>query len=301
MLKPVQELAAHVRGRDIAAREVVSAALARIEDLDGRVNAFVEVDAERALAAADEVEAGDARPFAGVPIAIKDHRVRRRPPASHGFALGDFRPRPTQRRSVDACARPASSSSARRTRPSSGSCPSPSRDAFGPSRNPWDTGRTPGGSSGGSAAAVASGMTAIGYGGDGGGSIRIPAACCGLFGIKPSRGRISAAPVRRVAVLRDRGHGEPHGRRAAAALDVMAGYEPGDPHWAAEPKTSFADAATREPGRLRVAHHVHTAPPRRDPEHCVAGARDRGVARVPRPRGHGGHASGPPTATSRTS
>jgi amidase len=127
-------------------------------------------------------------------------------------------------------------------------------DRFGPARNPWDASRTTGGSSGGSAAALASGMVPIAHANDGGGSIRIPASCCGLVGLKPSRGRVSLAPD----------YGEYAGGIAiehvlsrtvldsAAALDVLAGYEPGDPYWAPDPSAPFAESVGRDPGRLRV-------------------------------------------------
>jgi amidase len=126
---------------------------------------------------------------------------------------------------------------------------------FGRACNPWNIDRTPGGSSGGAAAAVASGVVPMAAGNDGGGSIRIPAACCGLFGLRPSRGRISAGP----------GYGEywygasSEGvlsrsvRDTAVALDVLSGGEPGDPFVIAKPAGAYAQAMERDPGRLRIA------------------------------------------------
>lgn len=126
--------------------------------------------------------------------------------------------------------------------------------AFGRTANPWNADHTPGGSSGGAAAAVASGVVPMAAGNDGGGSIRIPAACCGLFGLKPSRGLVSSGP----------GFGEywygasSEGvisrsvRDSAAALDVIVGAEPGDPFLAAEPGVVYAQAMLRAPGRLRI-------------------------------------------------
>jgi amidase len=124
----------------------------------------------------------------------------------------------------------------------------------GACRNPWDTGRTPGGSSGGAAAAVAAGALALAHGSDGGGSIRIPAACCGLFGIKPSRGRVSPAPyVGGSLELSQSGPLSVTVRDSAAFLDVLAGYEWGDANVLPPPERPFVDEVGRDPGRLRIA------------------------------------------------
>ena len=122
----------------------------------------------------------------------------------------------------------------------------------GATRNPWDTERTPGGSSGGSSAAVASGTVPVAHGSDGGGSIRIPAACTGLFGLKPARGRISRAPDLGDHFLATDGALTRTVADSAAMLDVLAGYELGDATWAPPPERPFAEAARQEPGRLRV-------------------------------------------------
>ncbi|MGH2833453.1 MAG: amidase, partial [Solirubrobacteraceae bacterium] len=133
---------------------------------------------------------------------------------------------------------------------------------FGPTRNPYDLERTPGGSSGGAAAAVAAGLVPVAHGNDGGGSIRIPAACCGLVGLKPARGRISAAPERGEAPLDVDGMLTRTVGDSAALLDVLAGYELGDVAWAPPPAEPFATVAARDPGRLRIA--VTTTPPLAD-------------------------------------
>ncbi|MBW3609349.1 MAG: amidase, partial [Actinobacteria bacterium] len=131
--------------------------------------------------------------------------------------------------------------------------------AFGPTRNPWDLGSSPGGSSGGSAAAVAAGMVAAAHGTDGGGSVRIPAARCGLIGLKPSRGRISAAPDGdQMGGLLVDGVLSRTVRDAALLLDVLAGQEPGDPYAAPPQQRSYADELTaeREPVRVGVYTEV---------------------------------------------
>jgi amidase len=130
---------------------------------------------------------------------------------------------------------------------------------FGPVRNPWDTDRTPGGSSGGAAAAVASGMLPLAHGSDGGGSIRIPASCCGLVGLKPTRGRISRGPDQGDDFLVQDGVLTRTVAETAELLDVLSGYEVGDATWAPPPSEPFAAAAKREPGRLRIGYTTTAA------------------------------------------
>ena len=253
MLKPVHELAALVRGGEIAAREVVSGALSRIEDLDDRVNAFVEVDAERALEAADAIEPGDERPFAGVPIAIKSNT----PVAGLCMNFGSkflegHRPHHNAylvRRLRDAGFVVVGTTNM----PEFGILPTTEPRHSGATRNPWDLERTPGGSSGGAAAAVAAGMLPVAHGNDGGGSLRIPAACCGLVGLKPSRGRVSRGPDLGDSFLGCDGVLTRTVGETAALLDVMAGYEVGDATWAPRPIEPYSASVRRDPGRLRVA------------------------------------------------
>ena len=253
MFRSAVELARMVRSREISARELVEASLERIEELNPALNAFAQVDAEHALASADAIGPGDERPFAGVPVAIKnnrpaaglrltcgcelmahnecnyDHNVTRRLKAAGFIVVGTT------------------------TLPEYGILPVSEARIFGPTRNPWDLGRTPGGSSGGAAAAVASGMLPVAHGNDGGGSIRIPAACCGLVGLKAARGRISTAPDLGDSALVVDGMLTRSVADTAAILDVLAGYEPGDATWAPPPPEPFARLAEQDPGRLRIA------------------------------------------------
>ncbi len=145
----------------------------------------------------------------------------------------------------------------------------------GACRNPWDLGVTPGGSSGGSGAAVAAGLVPVAHGSDGGGSIRIPAACCGLVGLKPARGRISRAPYgTALAGLSTDGVLSRTVRDTAALLDLMAGYEPGDPTWAPPPARPFAEEVGADPGRLRIAFTLEPAIDYPVDPVCAAAARD---------------------------
>jgi amidase len=254
MFRSASELAEMVRAGELSARELVQCSLERIEELDPVINAFVEVTPERALAAAEEVEPGDRRPFAGVPIAIKNLRAASGLRFTYGCSLmRDFvasYDHNVTRRLKQAGFIVVGTT----TLPEYGILPTTEATLFGPTRNPWDLERTPGGSSGGAAAAVAAGMVPVAHGSDGGGSIRIPAACCGLVGLKPQRGRISVAPELGDSPLSVDGVLTRTVADTAAILDVLAGYEPGDATWAPPPHEPFAHTAARDPStRLRVA------------------------------------------------
>jgi amidase len=262
MFRSAIELASMVRSGEISSRELVETSLARIEELNPKLNAFVEIDGERALATAEQVKPGDERPFAGVPIAIKNNRPVSGLKMTIGCSLmGDYvadYDHNVVRRFKDAGFVIVGTT----TLPEYGILPTSEARLFGPTRNPWDLDRTPGGSSGGAAAAVASGMVPVAHGNDGGGSIRIPAACCGLVGLKPTRGRISAAPELGDSSLGIDGVLSRNVADTAAILDVLAGYETGDATWAPPPSEPFALASTRigdPPTRLRIA--TTTLPP----------------------------------------
>ncbi len=253
MFEGAVQLAAMVRAGEVSARELVQISLERIETLNPQLNAFVQVDAEGALAAADLVRPGDERPFTGVPVAIKNNRPVTGLRLTYGCSLmadhlAGYDHNVT-RRLRDAGFIIVGTT----TLPEYGILPVTEARLFGPTRNPWDLSRTPGGSSGGAAAAVAAGMVPVAHGNDGGGSVRIPAACCGLVGLKPSRGRISAAPELGDSSLGIDGMLTRTVADTAAILDVLAGYEPGDATWAPPPAEPFAAAAQRGPGRLRIA------------------------------------------------
>lgn len=260
LYRPAGELAHLVRAGEMRSRELVEASLARIEARDDALGAFTTLDADRALAAADRIEPGDPRPFAGVPLAVKDLLTAvagvRQTQGSDFF--GDYTP--DYDNAVVARLRAAGFVIVGvTTSPEFGILPVTEPRRFGPARNPWDPARTPGGSSGGSAAAVAAGMAPIAHGSDGGGSLRIPAACCGLVGLKPSRGRITHAPELGDSLLATDGVLTRTVADTATALDVLAGPELGDASWAPPPLAPYAATAATEPGRLRVALTV--APP----------------------------------------
>ena len=193
LTRPATELAELVRSGQLRSRELVEAALERIADMHA-LNAFTLVDAEGALAAADAIKPGDPRPFAGIPMAIKELNAVAGQPLTMGSDLyGDYRPEMDAyvvRRLRDA----GFVLIGRTAAPEFGILPVTESRRFGPTRNPWNLDHTPGGSSGGAGAAVAAGILPVAHGSDGAGSIRIPAACCGLVGLKASRGRISAGP-----------------------------------------------------------------------------------------------------------
>ena len=254
LLRSATDLAGLVRAGELTARELVEASLRRIDELEPTINAFAHVAHESALAAANAIGPRDSRPFAGVPIAIKDNRPVAAMPMTMGSDLfGEFTPRQEAflvRRVRDAGFVIVGKTSM----PEMGILPTTEPRRFGPTRNPWNTDRTPGGSSGGAAAAVAAGMVPVAHGNDGGGSIRIPASCCGLVGLKPARGRVSVGPHEGQSFLVCDGVLTRSVRDTASLLDVLAGAEPGDAAWAPPPPApGYAALAEADPGRLRIA------------------------------------------------
>jgi amidase len=266
------EQASLIRDGRLGARELVDAALAAIERDEH--NAFVLTCPERARAEADAIGPGDPRPLAGVPVAIKDLIVLteglRTTNASR--SLGDWAP------DVDsglvARLRAAGAIVVGKTNtPEWGMRPVTEPERYGATRNPHDPRLIPGGSSGGSAAAVAAGLVPIAHGNDAGGSIRIPASCCGVVGLKPTRFRVPLGP----ALQAFEGFGSDGVLTrsvvdTALALDIMAGDGPSTPLGPPLPHPSFADAALTPPHTLRI--RLCTVPPggeEVEPE-CVAAA-----------------------------
>jgi amidase len=233
-------LAERVRSRDVHPRELVELFLRRIEALDPQLNAFRVTLAEEALARVDATE-DTSGPLAGVPIAIKDDL----PVAGQAMTWGSRTYGPPQATDAEAVRRLRAAGAIPigiTNVPELMIWPWTVSEANGVTRNPWDRTRTTGGSSGGSAAATASGMISAATGSDGGGSIRIPAACCGLVGMKPTRDLVPAEPANDPwCGLSVFGALARSVRDSALMLDVMAGAD------------TFAAAAAAPPGKLRIA------------------------------------------------
>jgi amidase len=255
LTRPARELAGLIRSGELSAREVVESSLRRIDALEPTINAFTHVAHESALAAADAVKPGDPRPFAGVPMAIKDNRPVAGMPLTMGSDLFANVVPPHDSYCVRRLREAGFVLVGKTTMPEMGILPTTETRRFGPTHNPWNLDRTPGGSSGGSAAAVAAGMVPIAHGNDGGGSIRIPAACCGLVGLKPARGRVSVGPDGGQSFLVTDGVLTRDVADTIAALDILEGYEPGDATWAPPPAAPYAELAapaTDPPAGLRI-------------------------------------------------
>jgi amidase len=251
------ELREKVRKREVSAPELAKAYLDRIPVADGDIGAFVTVDRAFTLAAADaaqrRIDAGEDLPLSGVPYALKDLTDTAGMLTTYGSRMRKNNI-PTLDAAVARRLREAGGIPLGKTNtPEFGNRATTAFGLFPPTRNPWDFDKIAGGSSGGSAAAVAACMTPLAEGSDGGGSIRVPASCCGVVGIKPSRGRVSSAPY-----FNPRGGLITHGpiartvADAALMLDVMAGYEAGDTYYAPPPAQSFLSSTMMDPPRLRI-------------------------------------------------
>jgi amidase len=253
----VVEQAELVRSGSVSARELTGLSLERIARLDPQLNAFRTVLAERAVEEAERADqrraSGETGPLLGVPIAVKDNvdvagEVTAHGTNAYGGAAIDDAHMVKRLREAGAVI------VGKTNLPELAIWPFTESETWGITRNPWDLTRSPGGSSGGAGAAVASGMVGIGHASDGGGSIRIPAACCGLFGLKPQRGRVSLMPdAEHWYGLSVFGCLSRTVRDSALFLDVVRGHADGDTHRAPEPPMSFLEAARTPPARLRIA------------------------------------------------
>ncbi len=246
-------LADLVRRGDVTSRELIETAIARIERLNPAVNAVIHRMDSSAL---EQARAPSEGPFGGVPLLLKDLMlmVQGEPFRCGSAFLREYRPA-VDSELITRYRRAGFIFLGKTNTPEFGLTPFTEPAAFGPTVNPWDTSRTAGGSSGGSAAAVACGMVPVASGGDGGGSIRIPASCCGLFGLKPTRGRTPVGPnigeAWRGAVV---DHVISRSvRDSASVLDATAGPDSGAPYFAAPAENAWSDDLGRNPGRLRIA------------------------------------------------
>jgi amidase len=247
-----------LRARAVTPRELVELYLTRIECLNPKLGAFVSVRADAALVEADtalkRLEAGESGPLLGVPVAVKDNVDIGGEVTGHGTRANEV-PAKSNAEVVRRLGAAGAVILGKTALPELAMWGQMTESlAHGATRNPWNVERATGGSSGGTAAAVAAGLSPVGLGSDGGASIRVPAALCGLFGLKPTRGRISMMPDA------DHWHGlTVFGGLGRSVIDValfddaLRGPAVGDAHAPPEPEISFAEAARRDPGRLRIA------------------------------------------------
>jgi amidase len=266
--------AERVRSGEVSARELVEAAIGRIDELNPTVNAIATTMYDAAIR--DAGAPGDGR-LAGVPIVLKDllatvAGVRQ----TEGSVLLRDYVAPRDSELVARLRRGGLIPLAKTTTPEFGNASTVESELFGACRNPWDLGRVAGGSSGGSAAAVAAGMVAAAHGNDGGGSIRIPASCCGLVGLKPTRGRNPLGAE----------YGDVYGgffaehvitrsvRDCAAFLDLLSGPQAGDPYAAPPAPRSFEEALAQPPARLRIGFSVEPPNGGDVHPHCVGAVTD---------------------------
>jgi amidase len=243
-------LAELVARREVSPEDLLDTAVSRMAQINPQINAVTMDLSDRARA--EPAEHGALR---GVPFLLKDlGAALAGAPTTMGSRLMAEIVAPADSAITTAYKAAGLSIFGKTNTPEFGLWPMTESELLGVCRNPWDLGRTPGGSSGGAAAAVAAGIVPAAHASDGGGSIRTPASCCGLFGLKPSRGRVSFAPLGegwggasiQHAVTRSV-------RDSAALLDVSCRPQPGDPYFLSPPERPFVEEVEREPGRLRIA------------------------------------------------
>jgi amidase len=252
-------LADLVRKQEVSPEELCEAAIERIEEKNPEINAVITPMFDKARAAAKTIKPEG--PFAGVPFLLKDLMAAYAGVTLNNGCKGLRNYIPDYDSELVKRYKSAGANILGKTNtPEFGLVAYTEPELHGPTRNPWNTGHTPGGSSGGSAAAVASGMVPLASGGDGGGSIRIPCSCCGLFGLKPTRGRTPTGPdygelwegatIEHVLTrsVRD----------SAAMLDATCAPDIGAPYIIQQPMRPYLDEIEREPGKLRIAFNSHS-------------------------------------------
>lgn len=262
-----EDQAKAIRTRQLSPVELVDHYIDRIADLNDRLGAFITFDADQTRAAAQQAEqrlmaspAEDLPPLFGVPISIKDTWPVAGLRCTAGSAAFADRMAPMDAVVVQAIRR-AGAIVLGKTNAAEFGCSSYTDTVYGLARSPYDLARSAGGSSGGAAAAVSAGLGALALGSDGGGSIRIPAACCGIVGLKPTRGRVTAAPGPDAAGLATAGPMARTVADAALLLDVMSVTEPGDTYRLAPTGPGhFRQSANLAPRALRIGVMTPTGP-----------------------------------------
>ncbi len=279
--QPALELAAALRARELSAVELLDACLAAVDRLDPELNAVTWRDDEQARADAADADrrlaGGDEAPFLGVPLPIKDLTPVAGWPVTYGSHGAPEGPSERSELVVDALRRAGFVLCGRTNTPAFGVITAAENLRHGISRNPWDTSRTPGGSSGGAAAAVAGGMFPIAHANDGGGSIRIPASYCGLVGLKPSRGRVPRLAQSWLGAVVE-GVVARTVADSAAVLDAIAYFDPLAWYNAPAPARPFADELGAAPGQLRIGLMAQAPLGIPTDAACVAGARAAAAA-----------------------
>jgi|CZKG01.1.fsa_nt_gi amidase len=249
------ELAAALRSGQLSSVELLDACLAAVDALNPQINAVIWRDDEQARAAAQEADrrlaAGEHAPFLGVPLPIKDLTPVAGWPVTYGSNGAPSGPSEESELVVDALVQAGFVLCGRTNTPEFGVITVAENSRYGITRNPWDTERSPGGSSGGAAAAVAAGMFPIAHANDGGGSIRIPASYCGLVGLKPSRGRVPRLAQSWLGAVVE-GVVSRTVADSAVALDAIAGPDPLAWYNAPAPPRPFAEETSTPPGTLRI-------------------------------------------------
>lgn len=268
-LQSAFDLAQSIRNKDLSPLDATAYFLDRIAKHDPIVGSFCHVAPEMAIATAKEQTEQLAKvsdptelpPFFGVPIGVKDLNTVTGMPVSYGVAALKDNIASRDDGVVSKLKQAGFVILGKTATSQLGTFPYTEPPGFVPTRNPWHLDYTAGGSSGGSAAAVAAGLCPIAPGSDGGGSLRGPASCCGLVGFKPSRGRISNAPVGDYqSGIASNGPLSRTVLEAAAMVDVMAGYLTGDPYWLPQPEIPFLESTRHSPKNLRIAYHFSMLP-----------------------------------------